>query len=69
MNEGHPGTIVEMAEATPTRMRIFDAVREAAPAGTAVTRSLNRRTATCLFPPMEEGMRRSQDSRGYPELT
>ena len=30
LNEGHPGTVVEMAEATPTRMRIFDAVREAA---------------------------------------
>jgi hypothetical protein len=29
-NEGHPGTVIEMAEATPTRMRIFDAVREAA---------------------------------------
>ena len=26
----HPGTVVEMAEATPTRMRIFDQVREAA---------------------------------------
>jgi hypothetical protein len=30
LNEGHPGTIVEMAEATPTRMRIFEAVRKAA---------------------------------------
>jgi hypothetical protein len=30
LNEGYPGTVVEMAEATPTRMRIFDAVREAA---------------------------------------
>ena len=30
LNEGHPGTIVEMAEATSTRMRIFDQVREAA---------------------------------------
>jgi len=30
LNEGHPGTIVEMAEATPTRMRIFEQVREAA---------------------------------------
>jgi Glyoxalase/Bleomycin resistance protein/Dioxygenase superfamily len=30
LNEGHPGTVIEMAEATPTRMRIFDAVREAA---------------------------------------
>jgi len=30
LNEGHPGTVVEMAEATPTRMRIFDAVRAAA---------------------------------------
>jgi len=29
-NEGHPGTVIEMAEATPTRMRIFDQVREAA---------------------------------------
>ena len=28
--EGHPGTVIEMAHATPTRMRIFDAVREAA---------------------------------------
>ena len=26
----HPGTVVEMAEATLTRMRIFDQVREAA---------------------------------------
>ena len=30
LNEGHPGTVVEMAEATPTRIRIFDQVREAA---------------------------------------
>jgi hypothetical protein len=30
LNEGHPGTIIEMAEATPVRMRIFDQVREAA---------------------------------------
>lgn len=30
LEEGHPGTIIEMAEATPTRMRIFDQVREAA---------------------------------------
>ena len=29
-NEGHPGTVIEMAHATPTRMRIFDAVRVAA---------------------------------------
>ena len=29
-NEGHPGTVIEMAELTPTRKRIFDAVREAA---------------------------------------
>ncbi len=29
-NEGHPGTVVEMAHATPTRMRIFDAIRAAA---------------------------------------
>ena len=28
--EGHPGTVIEMAHATPTRMRIFNAVREAA---------------------------------------
>jgi hypothetical protein len=28
--EGHPGTVIEMADATPTRMRIFDAVRAAA---------------------------------------
>jgi hypothetical protein len=30
LNEGHPGTVIEMAEATPVRMRIFDQVREAA---------------------------------------
>jgi hypothetical protein len=30
LEEGHPGTIIEMAEATPTRMRIFDQVRDAA---------------------------------------
>lgn len=29
-NEGHPGTIIEMSHATPTRKHIFDAVREAA---------------------------------------
>ena len=29
-NEGHPGTAIEMSHATPTRRRIFDAVREAA---------------------------------------
>jgi hypothetical protein len=29
-NEGHPGTVIEMAHATSTRMRIFDAVRSAA---------------------------------------
>ena len=29
-NEGHPGTVIEMADATPTRMRIFDAIRTAA---------------------------------------
>jgi hypothetical protein len=29
-NEGHPGTVIEMAHATPMRRRIFDAVREAA---------------------------------------
>ena len=28
--EGLPGTVIEMAEATPVRMRIFDQVREAA---------------------------------------
>jgi hypothetical protein len=28
--EGHPGTVIEMADATPARMRIFDAVRAAA---------------------------------------
>jgi hypothetical protein len=31
-NEGHPGTIIEMSHATPTRRRIFDAVRLAAAA-------------------------------------
>lgn len=30
LNEGHPGTVIEMAEATPTRRRIFEAVRLAA---------------------------------------
>ena len=30
LNEGHPGTIVEMAAAPPTRMRIFNQVRKAA---------------------------------------
>jgi len=30
LNEGHPGTVIEMAKLTPTRRRIFDAVREAA---------------------------------------
>ena len=29
-NEGHPGTVIEMAHATPTRMRIFNAIRAAA---------------------------------------
>lgn len=29
-NEAHPGTIIEMSHATPTRKRIFDAVRQAA---------------------------------------
>ena len=29
-NEGHPGTVIEMAHYTPERRRIFDAVREAA---------------------------------------
>ena len=28
-NEGHPGTVIEMADATPIRMRIFDAIRAA----------------------------------------
>jgi len=28
--EGHPGTIIEMAHATPARMRIFGAIRDAA---------------------------------------
>jgi hypothetical protein len=31
--EGHPGTVIEMSHATPTRERIFDAVRAAAAAG------------------------------------
>jgi hypothetical protein len=30
LNERHPGTVIEMAELTPTRRRMFDAVREAA---------------------------------------
>jgi len=29
-NEGHPGTVIEMAELTPTRRRIFDQIRLAA---------------------------------------
>ncbi|MSP29053.1 MAG: VOC family protein [Acetobacteraceae bacterium] len=29
-NEGHPGTVIEMAELTPERARIFAGVREAA---------------------------------------
>lgn len=29
-NEGHPGTVIEMAHLTPTRKRVFDAVRDAA---------------------------------------
>jgi hypothetical protein len=29
-NEDHPGTVIEMAHATPTRMRIFNAIRVAA---------------------------------------
>ncbi len=29
-NEGHPGTMIEMAHMTPTRKRVFDAVRDAA---------------------------------------
>lgn len=29
-NEGHPGTVIEMADLTPARKRIFDAVRQAA---------------------------------------
>ena len=28
--EGHPGTVIEMAQLTPERARIFDAIREAA---------------------------------------
>ncbi len=28
--EGHPGTVIEMAHLTPTRRRIFDQIREAA---------------------------------------
>ena len=30
LNEGHPGTVIEMADMTPARRRIFDKVREAA---------------------------------------
>jgi hypothetical protein len=29
-NEGHPGTVIEMADLTPARKRIFDGVRAAA---------------------------------------
>jgi len=29
-NEGHPGTVIEMAHLTPARKRIFDGVRDAA---------------------------------------
>lgn len=29
-NEGHPGTVIEMAHMTPERRRIFDAIRAAA---------------------------------------
>ena len=29
-NEGHPGTVIEMAHLTPTRRRIFDRIRAAA---------------------------------------
>src|SRR5215470_2969971 len=29
-NEGHPGTVIEMAHLTPTRRRIFDQIRAAA---------------------------------------
>ena len=29
-NEGHPGTVIEMAHMTPERRRIFDGVRQAA---------------------------------------
>ena len=29
-NEGHPGTVIEMADLTPARARIFDGIREAA---------------------------------------
>ena len=28
--EGHPGTVIEMADMTPARERIFDGIREAA---------------------------------------
>ena len=38
-NEGHPGTVIEMAHATPTRMRIFDASAPLRSAGTAAIRS------------------------------
>ena len=30
LNEGHPGTVIEMADYTPTRRRVFDAVARAA---------------------------------------
>jgi hypothetical protein len=30
LNEGHPGTVIELAEATPTRMRLIEGVRDAA---------------------------------------
>ena len=30
LNEGHPGTVIELAEATPTRMKLIDNVRDAA---------------------------------------
>ena len=30
LNEGHPGTVIEMAALTPARRRIYDGVREAA---------------------------------------
>lgn len=29
-DEGHPGTVIEMADLTPARARIFDGIREAA---------------------------------------
>ena len=31
-NEGHPGTVIEMADLTPARHRVFDQIRDAAQA-------------------------------------